>query len=55
MWYSIANKIRNYAEGFEIGICALESKMTWNYYLFHILRDCFKFYPKYSDNVHIRF
>lgn len=55
MRYSIANKIKNYAEGFEIGICALESKMTWNYYLFPILRDCFKFYPKYSDNVHIRF
>lgn len=55
MWYSIANKIRNYAEGFEIGICALESKMTWDWFLFPILRDCFKFNPKYSDTIHIRY
>jgi hypothetical protein len=37
LWYSIANGIRNYAEGFEIGISALESKMKWSWTMFPIL------------------
>ncbi len=55
MWYSIANRIRNYAEGFEIGICALESSMNWNWFLLKILNDCFNFKPKYTENIHVRF
>jgi len=55
LWYTIANNIRNYAEGFEIGICALESKMKHNYYMLKILSNCFFFYPKYSDTKIIKF
>jgi hypothetical protein len=55
LWYSIANNIRNYPDGFEIGVSALESGMTWDYNIFPILKDCFYFYPKYSDIKHIRF
>ena len=55
LWYSIANNIRNYPDGFEIGVSALESGMKWDYNLFPTLRDCFFFYPKYSNTKHIRF
>lgn len=55
MWYTIANNIRNYPDGFEIGIAALESGMKWHYLMLSILRDCFYFYPKYTDVMHVRF
>lgn len=55
LWYSIANNIRNYPDGFEIGVSALESGMNWNYKLFSILSNCFYFHAKYSDIKHIRF
>jgi len=55
MWYSIANRIRNYAEGFEIGISALESSMNWNWFLLRTLNDCFYFKPRYLENIHVRF
>ncbi len=31
LWYSIHNDIRNYPDGFEIGVSALEAGMKWNY------------------------
>jgi len=55
LWYSIANNIRNYPDGFEIGISALESGMKWDYNLFSILNNCFYFFPKYSTNKHVKF
>lgn len=55
LWYTVANNIRNYPDGFEIGISALESGMKWDYHLFPILNNCFFFYPKYNDTKHIRF
>jgi hypothetical protein len=55
LWYTIANNIRNYPDGFEIGVSALESGMKWDYRMFPILSNCFYFYPKYSDIKHIRF
>jgi hypothetical protein len=55
LWYTIANNIRNYPDGFEIGVSALEAGMKWNYNLFPILSNCFYFYPKYNDIKYIRF
>lgn len=55
LWYSIANNIRNYPDGFEIGVAALESKMSWNWHMFVPLVECFYFYPKYSDTKYIKF
>ena len=55
LWYSIANNIRNYPDGFEIGVSALESGMKWDYNLFSILNNCFYFYPKYSNIKHVKF
>lgn len=55
LWYTVANNIRNYPDGFEIGVCALESSMKWNWMMFPVLRDCFYFYPKYTDVKHIRY
>jgi hypothetical protein len=55
LWYTVMNNIRNYAEGFEIGVCALESGMKWDFYVFPLLRNCFYFYPKYSEVRHTRF
>jgi hypothetical protein len=56
LWYSIANDIRNYPDGFEIGISILESEMTYNFgsLLNYHLTDCFYFYTK-SEQLHIRF
>lgn len=56
LWYSIENKIRNYAEGFEIGISALEAGMNWHFMnaFGHFLQQCFFFYTK-SGDFHIRF
>lgn len=55
LWYSIANNIRNYPDGFEIGVAALESKMKYDFHLYKLLNECFYFYPKYSETKHIRF
>jgi hypothetical protein len=47
MWYSIANNIRNYPDGFEIGVAALESEMKYDYDQWRaLIRDCFKFNSK---------
>lgn len=55
LWYTIANNIRNYADGFEIGVSSLEAKMKYNFDALKILKNCFYFYPKYLKNKHIRF
>lgn len=55
LWYTVANNIRNYPDGFEIGVSALEADMKWDFRLFPILNNCFYFYPKYSDKKHVRF
>jgi hypothetical protein len=55
LWYSIANNIRNYPDGFEIGVSALESKMVHSFYPLRLLTSCFYFYPKYTETKHIRF
>ena len=55
LWYSIANNIRNYPDGFEIGVSALESGMKWNYNLFSVLNNCFHFYTKYTKVKHVKF
>lgn len=55
LWYSIANGIRNYAEGFEIGISALESKMKWSWSLLPILNNCFYFFTKWTNVKHTKF
>lgn len=56
LWYSIQNKIRNYAEGFEIGVSALEAGMKWHFRgaFNHFLQQCFQFYTK-NGQLHIRF
>ena len=56
LWYSIHNDIRNYPDGFEIGVSALEAGMKWHYngVFNHFLQGCFGFYTKLGD-YHIRF
>jgi hypothetical protein len=56
LWYSIQNKIRNYAEGFEIGVSALEAGMKWHFEgaFNHFLQQCFQFHTK-QNQLHIRF
>lgn len=56
LWYSIHNDIRNYPDGFEIGVSALQAGMKWSYHgIFnHFLPSCFEFYTK-SNYKHIRF
>ena len=56
LWYSIQNDIRNYPDGFEIGVSALQAGMKWHYMgIFnHFLPSCFEFYTKLGDK-HIRF
>ena len=49
LWYSIANDIRNYPDGFEIGVSILESEIFNKY-----LTNCFFFYTK-SNDLHLRF
>jgi hypothetical protein len=42
--FTIENKILNYAEGFEIGVSALESKMNIAFpELRHVINNCFEF------------
>lgn len=55
LWYTVVNNFRNYPDGFEIGVAALESKMTWNWHMFPPLVECFYFYAKYSDYKYIKF
>jgi hypothetical protein len=56
LWYSIQNDIRNYPDGFEIGVSALQAGMKWHYMgIFnHFLPSCFEFYTKLGDK-HVRF
>ena len=55
LWYSIANDIRNYPDGFEIGISALEAEMKYAYQgYFNLIQNCFSFYTKLGD-FHTRF
>ncbi len=56
LWYSIANDIRNYPDGFEIGVSILESEMKYSYHGFFnkYLTNCFFFYTK-SNDLHLRF
>jgi hypothetical protein len=56
LWYSIANDITNYAEGFEIGVSAHEADMKYAFYGYfnHYLTNCFTFFTKNGDK-HIRF
>jgi hypothetical protein len=55
LWYSIANDITNYPDGFEIGISALEADMKYEYQgMFGMLNSCFAFYTKIGD-YHVRF
>lgn len=55
LWYSIANKIENYAEGFEIGVSALESHMNWSEWgVLIAMNECFNFYSK-DGGFHVRF
>ena len=45
LWYSVANSINNFSEGFEIGISALEADMKHVHSFFHtFMPDCFAFY-----------
>ena len=50
MWYSIANNIRNYPDGFEIGVAALEADMKWDYDTWrNFVRNCFEFKNKLGE------
>ena len=50
LWYSIANDIRNYPDGFEIGISALEADMKYAYQgYFNLIQNCFSFNTKLGD------
>jgi hypothetical protein len=55
LWYSIHNNIRNYPDGFDIGVSALEAEMKWDWDSFrgHI-PACFEFHDK-AGNLHVRF
>lgn len=55
LWYSIANNLRSYPDGFDIGVSALEANMNYDYTEWlQILRSCFKFKDK-QGNTHYRF
>lgn len=55
LWYTVHNNIRNYPDGFEIGVSALEAEMKWSWDSFrYYLPSCFEFHDK-SNNLHIRF
>jgi hypothetical protein len=55
LWYSIHNNIRNYPDGFDIGVSALEAEMKWDWNSFRgFLPSCFEFNDKLG-NLHIRF
>ena len=47
LWYTVHNNIWNYAEGFEIGVSALESEMKSDFLsLSRFLKNCFEFNDK---------
>ena len=55
LWYSIHNNIRNYPDGFDIGVSALEAEMNWDWNSFRgFLPGCFEFHDK-AGNLHTRF
>lgn len=55
LWFSIANNIKNYAEGFEIGVSALEAGMKLDWDTFRTrLNECFEFNDSLG-NLHKRF
>ena len=55
LWYSIHNNIRNYPDGFDIGVSALEAEMKWDWDSFRgFLPGCFEFHDK-PGNLHVRF
>jgi hypothetical protein len=47
-WYSVKNNINNFAEGLEMGICALESEMKLALVneVSHIINETFYFYNR---------
>lgn len=51
LWYSIANDISSYPDGFEIGVSALEAGMKYEYfgYFNYYLNNCFSFLTKYGE------
>lgn len=50
MWYAIANNIRHYPDGFEIGISIFESKMNYDFENWQTyLKDNFYFYNLYNE------
>ena len=55
MWYSIANNIRNYPDGFEIGVAALESEMKVDFDQWrNLVKSSFTFYSR-ENELHHRF
>ena len=55
LWYSIANNLRSYPDGFDIGVSALESNMNWDYNNWrYLITNCFEFNDK-QGNKHYRF
>ena len=55
LWYSIHNNIRNYPDGFDIGVSALDAEMKWDWNSFRgFLPGCFEFHDK-AGNLHTRF
>lgn len=55
LWYSIHNNIRNYPDGFDIGVSALDAEMKWDWNSFRgFLPNCFEFHDKIG-NLHTRF
>jgi hypothetical protein len=55
LWWTVANNIRNYPDGFEIGVSALDAKMKYDFDQWRTLaQGIFKFKDK-QGNEHIRF
>lgn len=47
LWYSIANNIRSYPDGFDVGVSALESDMKYDFDEWrNIVSECFEFKDK---------
>jgi hypothetical protein len=49
LWYALANDITGYAEGFEIGVSALESRMKMSYNPLGLIKECFYFYGRHNS------
>ena len=55
LWYSIRNNIRNYPDGFDIGVSALDAEMKWDWGSFGgLIPNCFEFHDK-EGNLYTRF